>query len=202
MSERHSEPDHRRELRLGLDPLGDDLAVGRRREVDEASHDSLPAHVLVDAPHEVRVDLDDVRPEPNEMSEIRDARPSVIDCESDVESEREDGVAKRAVCRDRLVLGDLKDERPLANAQRTPQRVRVGEKGWRDVDTEPGTTGQLMRVKEGRNKRCPLQGSPEAAYEGGREHFVRCATHRRIASAPRTRPSRRSKGRLSADRPS
>ena len=137
--------------------------------MDEASHDGLPADILVDAPHEVRVDLDDVRPEPNEMSEIGDARPSVIDCESDVESEREDGVAKRAVCGDRLVLGDLKDERPLANAQRGPQRVGVGEIGWRDVDTEPGTTGQLMRFQESRNQCCPLEGSPEAAFERGRE---------------------------------
>jgi hypothetical protein len=107
--------------------------------MDETSDDGLPADIMVNASHQAGVDLDDVRPELNEMIEIGDARACVVDGKSDVESKGSDGVAKRAV-RGCLVLGDLKPS-GLARAPRSVPNLRRRRGSPADIDAEPGPTG-------------------------------------------------------------
>ena len=56
----------------------------RRREVDEADDEGLPRDVGVDAADQAGVDLDDVGPQVDEVAEVRDAGPGVIDGQADV----------------------------------------------------------------------------------------------------------------------
>jgi hypothetical protein len=70
--------------RRRLDAFGDDLTARRRGEMDETRDDGLAGHILIDAPDETYIDLDEVGPEFHEVVEIRDPSFGVVDGESNV----------------------------------------------------------------------------------------------------------------------
>src|SRR3990172_4365235 len=70
-----------RPLGFGLDPLGDDMAIGRRREVEEGDDEGLPGEIGVHAAHEADVDLHELWPELDEGIEVRDTGTGIVDRE-------------------------------------------------------------------------------------------------------------------------
>jgi hypothetical protein len=80
--------DHR-EFRLGFDPFRDHLTPRSGGEVEEAGHNGLAAQIRVHAANQTRVDLDELRPELDEVVEVSDPGAGVIDREANIRAKPE-----------------------------------------------------------------------------------------------------------------
>jgi hypothetical protein len=122
---------------MRLDAFGDDLTARRRGEVDETRDDGLAGHILIDAPDETYVDLDEVRPEFHEVVEIRDPSAGVVDGESNVGAQTEDCLAQWGVLGDGVMFGDLQNHRSAPRGQHVAQRRTGGDERRRHIEAEP-----------------------------------------------------------------
>jgi hypothetical protein len=112
-------------LVLGLNPLGDEAAARGAAEVAHADDQGLAPQVRIDPPDEADVELHEVRSQVDDVSEVGDPRPRVVDREADVAAELPDRRAQGVVVPDVLVLGDLEDERPLRRPEDLAQAPAI-----------------------------------------------------------------------------
>ena len=137
LGERNAERAKRRQLELGLDALGDRPAGRGGREVQKPDHQGLPGQVRVDPAHEPDVELHERRAKLNDMPEIGDAGPGVVDRNAHLGTEKVDRGAERFVVGDDHVLGHLQHERSVGRLQESGEASFPGHQGGRDVEAEP-----------------------------------------------------------------
>jgi hypothetical protein len=93
--------------------------------VAHADDQGLAPQVRIDPPDEADVELREVRSQVDDVSEVGDPRPRVVDREADVAAELPDRRAQGVVVPDVLVLGDLEDERPLRRPEDLAQAPAI-----------------------------------------------------------------------------
>ncbi len=131
-----------RALRLGLNALGDHDRAGQGGEVDETGHQRLTGDVGIDAADETRIDLDDVGPKVDEVLEVRDPGPGIVDRQADIRSEPAQRRVEWRVVVDHHVLRHLEDDRPSPMGEQLLEGVTLRQQRRRDVEAQPGSRGE------------------------------------------------------------
>ena len=173
LPERDTELGHGRAFRLRLDAFGNDLAARLGRKVDKPNDDGAPARIRVDPVHETGVDLHEVGPELDKVIEVCDPGAGVIGRESNPGAESEHRGAQRRIRLDRLVLGDLEDNRAGPVSQQAPEGAALDEERWRDVEAEPRSGREAARFTQRRIQGRRLELDRHPALDRAREPKVR-----------------------------
>src|SRR4029079_505422 len=124
------------ELRLGLDPLRDQLRAGLRGEVREPGDEGPADRVAIDVVDPLDVELHVCGPERKDVAEAGIARPRVVDRELYVRPPAIDGRAYGVVVLAPLVLRDLDDSRPARAGDDLRERRLVLQDVGREVHAE------------------------------------------------------------------
>jgi hypothetical protein len=152
-----------------LDALGDDEGAGHCGKLNEAGDHGLPGHVEVDTSHEADVDLDNVRPQVDEMSEVGDSGTGVVGRDSHVGAEGTHRDMQRPVIVDDLVLGDLQDDRPRLTGKELRQNPAAAEEVGRDIEAQPSVGRKARagsdRATEGRGLEFDAEADPYGVDE-------------------------------------
>ena len=140
--------------------------------MDQAGDDGLPADILMDAPDQAGIDLEEVGPQLHEVVEIGDPGAGVVDGQSNVGAQAQDRRPQRGVLGDGFVLGDLQDDRPAPRGQHPGQCRAIGDQRRRGIEAEPCPSGQELGTPErGLEGHC-LELDRETTVEGVGEDLV------------------------------
>jgi hypothetical protein len=126
------------------------MTIGRPREMEEGDDERLPGEIGIHAAHEADVDLHELWPELDEVIEVRDAGTGIVDREAETRAERHEGRPERRVVLDRVVLGDLEDDRPRSGRQDRAQLVPGQDQCRRNVQAEEAFHRQSLGRGDGR----------------------------------------------------
>jgi hypothetical protein len=140
--------------------------------VQQGHDEGLPGEVGVHAAHQGDVDLDDLRPELNEVVEVGHARSGVVDGQTEARTKCHEGRSQRAVIVHVIVLGDLEDDWPGPGSEDRAQLVAIRDEPRRDVQAEEPFGGQRLRLRHGRAQCGGLELSLEAASTRLGEHEI------------------------------
>jgi hypothetical protein len=149
-------------LASGLDPLSDQLAATLAGEVDDAGDERLADVVVVDLANEPDVELNEVWPELEDVTEAGKAGAGIIHGDAYPGSQALDRSPEGAVVLDRDMLGDLEDDRTDRAAEALPQADALEEQGRRGVQTQPAVSRQAGRSGDRRGQARGLELQAEA----------------------------------------
>jgi hypothetical protein len=135
--------------------------------VAQPDDESLTDRIDVDLGDQGPIELDDRRPELEDVTERSEAGARVVDGEANRDPEVSDPLPEPGVVVDRLVLRHLEDDRTRAGL---PEQVRepgrVLQQLRRDVEVEPCVTRKRGRPGDGRRDRRDLEVDPEPDLGG------------------------------------
>jgi hypothetical protein len=95
--------------------------------MEEIRDDGLPPQIRVHAPHEAGVDLDESGLKLDQVGEVRHPGSGVVDGQTNIGPQPLDRLTQWSVRLDRVVLGDLQDERSGAEAKGRADRRHISQ---------------------------------------------------------------------------
>jgi hypothetical protein len=170
----HAEVAQRRQLRLGLHALRDDRRAEVAREADRCRNNGALGAVAVDAADQLGSDLHDVRSQPVQVTQAREAGTGVVHRHAHAgPSQVGQRLGERVVGRDAQVLGQLEHDAVRRQSLERPLTRGRADDLRRHVDGEVARRRQLVESPRGHPHRQHLQLRTETDLGGLGEPPVR-----------------------------